>query len=112
MFGNVAIGLTFAVYKVFLLPLVNFLSALNTVDNPPLFKPAGANHVSDEASLNAYTPGINVEAGTQTLDPKSGSIVCNHGQYVAPYEESIVAAFSVTVARLVAKHFTVSTTAI
>ena len=51
--GNVAIGFTFASYKVSLLPDVNFLSALTTLPKAPLSKPAGANHGSDEASVNA-----------------------------------------------------------
>ena len=62
--GNVAIGLTLPSYKVSLLADVNFLSALTTEPKPPLVIPAGANHGSEEASVNAYTPGIIVEAGT------------------------------------------------
>ena len=78
--GNVAIGFTLALYKVSLLPDVNFLSALITLPSAPLIKPAGANHGSDEASVNEYTPGINAEAGDQTVWPLVGSIDCNQGQ--------------------------------
>ena len=52
-----------------LFPDVNFLSALTTLPKAPLIRPAGANHGSEEASVNAYTPGINVEAGDQTICP-------------------------------------------
>ena len=83
MLGNVAIGLTLSEYKVSLLPEVNFLSALITFPSAPLIKPAGANHGSDEESVNEYTPGINAEAGDQVVCPLVGSTACSQGQYVA-----------------------------
>ena len=50
--GNVAIGFTFPLYKVSLCPDVNLCSALITFPKAPLTKPAGANHGSDDASVN------------------------------------------------------------
>ena len=73
--GNVAIGLTFPTYRLSLFVCVNFLSACLTTPNPPLLIPAGANQVSAEASLAAYTPGINVEAGTHANCPVLGSVI-------------------------------------
>ena len=78
--GNVAIGFTLLLYNESLFPDVNFLSALITFPNAPLIKPAGANHGSDEASVNEYTPGINAEAGDQVVCPLVGSTACNQGQ--------------------------------
>lgn len=77
--GNVAIGLTFALYKVSLCALVSFLSAWITLGIPPLVKPAGANHGAAAPSVNAYTPGITVDAGTNTFLPVA-DCVCSQGQ--------------------------------
>jgi len=77
--GNVAIGLTFESYKVSLSLLVNFLSAWITPGTPPLVKPAGANHGAAAPSVNAYTPGINTDAGAHTFLPVAEA-VCNQGQ--------------------------------
>ena len=63
----------------------------------PLLVPAGAYHGWATLSLNAYTPGIIVDAGTHTCCPELGSIVFNQGQYVAAYEVSKLSAFPVTV---------------
>ena len=52
----------------------------------PLLIPAGAFQGLATLSLNAYTPGIIVEAGTHTCCPVFGSIVWSQGQYVAEYE--------------------------
>lgn len=80
MLGNVAIGFTLALYNTSLSALCKFCLARITVGKLPLFNPAGANQVSLVLSLNAYTEGINVEAGTHTNFPVSGSLVCNQGQ--------------------------------
>ena len=64
-FGDVVIGLTLALYKSSLLVLVNFLSARIALLITPRVFPAGAFQTSADESLNAYIPGINVEAGTQ-----------------------------------------------
>ena len=45
----------------------------------PLFTPAGAIQGSATASLNAYTPAIIVDGGTQTEFPELGSIVIIQG---------------------------------
>jgi hypothetical protein len=50
---------------------------------PPLLNPAGANHSAPNLSLSSYTPGINVEAGTQTNLPVSADNTQTQGQYVA-----------------------------
>ena len=78
--GNVAIGLTFPVYRSSLLVWVNFLSAWVTVPKPPLLIPAGANQASADLSLYAYTPGINADGTAHTNCLESGSANCNHGQ--------------------------------
>jgi len=49
--------------------LVNFLSAWITFPNPPLVRPAGANHGAAAPSVKAYTPGITTDAGIHSLLP-------------------------------------------
>ena len=43
----------------------------------------------NEGVLN-ITPGITVDAGAQICLPVEGSIILTHGQYEAPYEESLL----------------------
>ena len=83
--GKEAIGFTLESYKVSLCVRDNLLSAWITPANPPLTSPAGANHGALAPSVNAYTPGMNDDAGDQTFLPVAES-VCNHGQYAAAYE--------------------------
>jgi hypothetical protein len=61
--GNAVIGLTLSAYNVSLDAFGKLKDVLSTVGNAPLFRPAGANQGSPTLSLNAYTPGINVDAG-------------------------------------------------
>ena len=75
-----------------LCPDVNLCSALITFPKAPLTKPAGANHGSDDASVNEYTPGINAEAGDQVVMPLVGSIACNHGQQQRTANEASIGA--------------------
>jgi len=74
------IGLTLSAYNVSLDAFGKLKDVLSTVGNAPLFRPAGANQGSPTLSLNAYTPGINVDAGAHFNLPVSGSLQYNHGK--------------------------------
>ena len=94
--GKVAIEFMLLSYNRSLFPWVNTLSVWIAVVRIPLLIPAGANQGSATESLNAYTPGIKVDAGVHIWVPEVGSMVLTQGQYVAAYEVSYPIAVVVT----------------
>ena len=77
--GNVAIGLILFSYSSSLSSWVSLDLTSSTFDKPPLLRPAGANHGSATASLNAITPGNTTLGGTQTGLFLSTSRILTHG---------------------------------